>query len=313
MPDRPQNWTDYFLSLPGYDQGNRDSTLHSQIWSPDAQPCKKMHHLLSSENNAIILAADADRKIIALHSFNNIGNSLVCLVGGGRDAPVIRVIEGSLTAPCSGATPRVEELMACTAAKDVDNTTAAPANNNYQGSATFLGAPWLTLAVMKARTRHPHKLIPIAIDAARACDYTIAKLALDSVENFVQWAWLVGAGKITNIEVPHFSIDMDFSIKAYRNEKEYSCFQNETTNWGTQENDKLEGLFINTTVDPSNFAGVYIVWVLREYFRRHFDRCRNNRQREFILLRYRKQACDFLADMSFSEKRASSDRKACEA
>ena len=207
----------------------------------------------------------------------------------------------------------VAAVMACTAAKDVDNTTASPANNNYQGSATFLGAPWLTLAVMKARTRHPHELIPIAIDAARACDYTIAKLALDSVGNFVQWAWLVGAGKITNIEVPHhFSIDMDFSIKAYRNEKEYSCFQNETTNWGTQESDKLERLFINTTVDPSNFAGVYIVWVLREYFRRHFDRCRNNRQREDILRRYRNQACDFLADMSFSEKGASSDRKACE-
>ena len=239
-----------------------------------------MQYLLSSKNNAIILAADADQKIMALHSFKSISyglnqaaDGIVCLVGGGRDVPVIHVIEKSLTNTCIGATPGVDKLLACTTANDVRTLLAPDADtaaaNNYRGSATFCAAPWLAHSVMKARTHDPHELIPIAIDAALVFDNkhrgdsTHVSRAEDSVGDFVQWAWLIGGGGITKIEVcHHFSIDMNICIDAYRNEMESMCLGKEPKCWSIHDDVKLTGLFVNATVDPSNLAGVYIVWVL---------------------------------------------------
>ena len=316
MPDLPENWSDYYSSFLSCEKGNNcDSTLHSQIWSPNAPHFEKIQYLLSNEKNAILFAADADKKIITLHSFKKIDNGLVCLVGGGRDVPVIRVVEESLTAPCNGATPDMDVLLSCTTAEDVDTADAAPANHNYQGSATFLGVPWLALAVMKARTHHPRKLIPIAIDAAKSflkkhnVNSTIRTRVKDSVRDFVQWAWLVAEGNITNIEVcSRFSIDADICSKNYRSERESACLQKETMIWNANDTNKLDALFIDTTVDPSNFSGIYIVWVLREYFPRRFERCHNKRQREGILKRYREKACKFLADMSIDDGGKDNDR-----
>lgn len=276
-----------------------------------------MRYLLTGENNAIILAADANHDIIALHSFKNdiydgldqAEDWIVCLVGGGRDVPVIHVIEKSLTTSCSGVTPGVEELMSCTTAYQVRGLPAPDADtvaDNYHGSATFCADPWLAYAVMKARTCHPHELIPIAIDAALAFDKkhrrdsTCATKAADCIGNFVQWAWLVGARKISNVET-RFSIYAQRRGKTYGNEMESLHLQKETTIWGQADDETLEWLFINAIVDPSNLSGVYIVWVLRQHFPRHFESCHTQRKRESVLNQYRKKACDFLTRVSIEK------------
>ena len=327
MRDLPQNWTQYFRSLPGCDQGNRNSTPHSQIWSPDTQNDEKIQFLLSNKN-AIILAADSDKKIIALHSFKKLSNGLhpaaaadriVCLVGGGRDVPVIHVVEGSLTAPCSGATPGVDELKACTTANDIralelpaPDTDTDAATSNYRGSATFFAAPWLAQAVMEATTHDPHELIPIVMDAAIAFAFdkkhrgnrASATKAADSVGEFVQWAWLVGAGKITNVETC-FSIETNMNIVAYSTQMESSCLGKQTMNWSTQDDEVLARLFTNATVDPTNLNGVYIVWVLRKYFpATRLERCQNAKQRGERLRLYRRKACEFLVSISICDEEA---------
>ena len=313
-PPAPGNWTEYFhvRSLPGNDN-DRNSSMHSHIWSsPDAEHNEKMKQLLSEED-AIVLAADACQKIIVLHSFKNFGtdatstslkpaeNRIVCLVGGGRDVPVIRVVEGWLTAPYCGATPGVDELMACTTVDDVEALSAPDggtdtAPDNYHGSVTFWAAPWLAHAVMNAGTQCPHELIPIAIKAASAFGKEHGVTAVD----FVQWAWLVGAGNITEIKT---SFDASIQFVEYRNDKHSSCLepflpQKPTCVWSEADNERVSNLIINATVDPTNLVGVYIVWVFRQYFPHHFDCLRLGRVREEKLLLYRKKACQFLAEMT---------------
>jgi hypothetical protein len=238
-PPASGNWTEYFhvRSLHGNDN-DRNSSVHSHIWSsPDVEHNEKMKQLLSEED-AIVLAADACHKIIVLHSFKSFNtaatsgtsllvpaeNRMVCLVGDGRDVPVIRVVEGCLTATYSGATPGVDELMACTTVDDVEALSAPDggtdtAPDNYHGSVTFWAAPWLAHAVMTAGTQCPHELIPIVIKAASAFgkEHGVTKEVLDSTTmDFVQWAWLVGAGNITEIKV---SFDASIQSVDYRNDR----------------------------------------------------------------------------------------------
>jgi hypothetical protein len=70
--------------------GNQNTTVYSSAWDPATSDDTKLS-LLTSDPNMIIFVADAEGTIIPLHSFANLGGSLlrsdnkfVWLIGSGQ-------------------------------------------------------------------------------------------------------------------------------------------------------------------------------------------------------------------------------------
>jgi hypothetical protein len=80
----------------------------------------------------------------------------------------------------------------------------------YPGATSFFPAPWLLNAVVEALSSDPFILIAKAIEGAQAFDQDhnsdkeYITLAVDHVDDFIFWAWGVGASRVSKTK---FAID----------------------------------------------------------------------------------------------------------
>lgn len=81
------NWSDYFMSRADNEQGNQNTSIYSSAWAQDNDHATKAA-LLTNDPDTVIFGADAEGTIIPLHSFTNLGgtllrpnNKIVCLIG----------------------------------------------------------------------------------------------------------------------------------------------------------------------------------------------------------------------------------------
>ncbi len=105
------NWSTYFKSRPDNETGNYNTTVYSNAWSSSTTHSSKLA-LLTNNPNTIIFAANAEGTTIPLHSFSNLGgsvlcpnNKVICLTGSGRVGVVIIVDEQSVTGNCKFTSP----------------------------------------------------------------------------------------------------------------------------------------------------------------------------------------------------------------
>ena len=144
-------WDIWFASLPDYDIGNRDCSVYAGAWSQESDHDEKIQ-IITADPGAVILAADANKQIIALHSFKNFGgtrlrpaNNFACLIGGSPSAPIVSINKQSITADCSIATPTIATISNCTSALAIRNLPEPGdlAAVTFAGCTSFYGQPWL--------------------------------------------------------------------------------------------------------------------------------------------------------------------------
>ena len=171
---RYTNWSNYFTSRADNEKGNQNTTVYSDAWAQNKSRASKLT-LLTNDPDTVILAADAEGTIIPLHSFANLGGTLlrpndkfVCLIGSGQMGIAVIVSENSATADCNFPAPTPDIIIAKKTATELqaipDPGTNNPASggDQYSGSATFLPAPWLVDTILGSKSNDPWELILLA-------------------------------------------------------------------------------------------------------------------------------------------------------
>ena len=112
-------WKLFFASRESNDAGNKNPAAYLSAWSDEVSPEAKLS-LLSNDPNTVVLAGDNNNSIMILHSFKNLGGTilspadkLVCLIGLNRIAPPLIVNEVAISENCNITTPSADAIIAC--------------------------------------------------------------------------------------------------------------------------------------------------------------------------------------------------------
>ncbi len=70
------NWQSFFAARADNELGNKNTSIYTEAWSTNKSNNVRFQTLVSDINN-VILAADQDKNIHALHSFKVAGGTLL--------------------------------------------------------------------------------------------------------------------------------------------------------------------------------------------------------------------------------------------
>lgn len=234
------NWLNYFKSRGDNDQGNKNQTVYSHAWNQTTPHATKLTTLTGDPSN-IILAADTEGTIFPIHSFTNLGgtllrpaNKIAGIIGSGNMGVAVIVDENTVTMDCYMVTPPAAVIIAATSVTELKNIPTPDLVDadedsffDYKGCTTFLPAPWLVESILTRNSNDPFELILAAKTSATAFDdehgldpdYPIS--AFDHLSEFVVWAWGVKQNLVNKLS---YRIDvMDAALHAYHSEREDKC------------------------------------------------------------------------------------------
>jgi hypothetical protein len=130
---------------------------------------------LVEDMDTIILAADANRNVLILHSPKNFGgtqihpeNKVMALLGLGNQATPVKIVLNTVVADFNIFVPTIKELLACRNTIEVKALPITEDNGvvGFEGSAVFIPAPELRNAILKSNSQDPFDLIPVVTAAA---------------------------------------------------------------------------------------------------------------------------------------------------
>ena len=234
-------WKAFFSSRASNAAKNKTPAAYLSAWSNDTTSEAKLS-LLTNDPDTVVLAGDNGNGIIILHSFKNLGGTilapsekLVCLLGTNQTAPVVIVNEVVLANTCDIITPSAEDILACTTLEELLDLNPPLLENiedniNFHGCNTFLPPPWLLNTIAEAKTDDPYKLI-LAVKAGahlfnttqQANDPNYTPNTATTVERFAMWAWGI---KNAHIPPTNFFFDPnDEEADAHHNTRHQQCIQ----------------------------------------------------------------------------------------
>jgi hypothetical protein len=234
------NWSDYFTSRTDNERGNQNTTIYHSAWNPSISSAVKLS-FLTNDPDTIILAADAEGTIIPLHSFANLGGSLlrrddkfVCLIGSGQVGIAVIVAANTATVDCNFISPTSDVIITAKTSTElqaiIDPTSDATGDTDgttYLGCSTFLPAPWLVDSILETKSNDPWELILAASGSATAFDSThdadpaYLTTAKSHLEDFVQWAWGV---KMQKVPQTNYCLDpTDAALEVFQRERQNTC------------------------------------------------------------------------------------------
>jgi len=161
------NWASVFKDRHDNNLGNQDSSVFSSAWSQQTTPNEKVA-FISNNNNIILLAANANKTLAILHSFKNIGGTLlrpldkfVCFLGTSVNATAVAINMASITGNKNIRSPSIKSLLNCDSAADIASLLIPPNNApiTSHGCFSFLPAPWLLNAILSSGINDPLELI----------------------------------------------------------------------------------------------------------------------------------------------------------
>ena len=142
------NWSDWFINLPSNDAGNQNFQAFSDSLSSGETEAAKLLQV-TEEIDTVILAANASREVMLLHSLRNFGgtrtrpaNKLVCMLGMGPQAVCVLVDLNLAPANRNIIVPTVLELLGCTTAQEVKDIPAPTGGViGFEGSLIYIPGP----------------------------------------------------------------------------------------------------------------------------------------------------------------------------
>ena len=97
-------WHDYFSARPTNEAGNKNTQVYNEAWARNVPNATKLA-TITNDASIAVLAVDANKKIMIMHSFKNLGGTLTnpvnkyaCRIGSGRNAVAVIVDTASFLA-----------------------------------------------------------------------------------------------------------------------------------------------------------------------------------------------------------------------
>ena len=113
------NWHKYFTNRLENDGGNRNNAIYLTAWSQQRTNDKKLA-LLTNDTSMAVFAVDTNNKIIIIHSFWNLSESILnstkiygTLIGNGHVASMMIINTTSLLQNVNMAAPTYKSIIAC--------------------------------------------------------------------------------------------------------------------------------------------------------------------------------------------------------
>ena len=195
---------------PNNEDGNRNMATFSNIFKAGSSRGENVQSLVE-EIDAVISAADANNKIMILHSPKNFGGTrsrpddkVVCVLGLSAHATYVHINLRTALVDCQIVVPTGTDLSDCKTANDTEKSPASEEDGliGFEGSAVFMPDPVLRNAILPSGTHEPFELIPIVTDAARDFDSEheedamMTNLALAHADDLNAWLYGVKMGSI---------------------------------------------------------------------------------------------------------------------
>jgi hypothetical protein len=228
---KQSNWVNWFINHPSNDEGNKNLQSFSDILSAGLLEELKLKQLVE-EIDTVILAADANKNILILHSPKNFGgtrsrpsNKVICMIGLGNQGTYISINLNSALADHCIAIPSFSDLADCKMAEDNANlpTPEEDSTIGFKGSSVFIPCPIIRNAILEAETTNPFALIPIVTAAARAFDVehesdeSQTHKAITHADDLNAWLYGVKTGLIS--ETCYQLNPDDAKISSFRRER----------------------------------------------------------------------------------------------
>jgi hypothetical protein len=225
---------------------------YSDILSSTDSDFEKLR-ALGEDIDTVVLAADATRNIMILHSPKNFGGTrtrteskVVGMIGLEAQATWVQINLVSALANCNIVVPTVHKLSACTIAQEVAVIPVPEENGvvRFGGSAIFILAPALRNAILALNTQNPVELIPLmsatarAFDAAHANDVNMVCTAITHSDDLNAWLYGVKQGLIN--ETKYSVIPEDNEVAQYYTSRHLHCIYH-----GAQRLAFGEGMAVN--------------------------------------------------------------------
>jgi hypothetical protein len=166
---------------------------------------------LVEEKDTVFLAANANNKIMILHSPKNFGgtrsrpdNKVMCTLRLGAHTTYVLIDLRTALADCQIAIPAVTDLLDCKTAQDVANIPAPEENGllGSKGSSNFIPALVFHNTILASGTNEQFELIPLVTKAARNFDSdheedeTMTSFALTHADDLNAWLYCLNVGSI---------------------------------------------------------------------------------------------------------------------
>ncbi len=258
-------WSNWFVNHASIDAGNQNLKAFSEILSSNDNDATKLRQLVE-EIDTVILAADANKRIMILHSSKNFGetqtqpeNKLVCMIRMGTQAVSILVDLNLAFANCNIIVPTVNKLSGCKTAQEVEDIPI-PATNGlvgFKGSAIFIPGPFLQNAIITSNTNDPFDLIPLMNSRARDFETEVADILAEMNGNPLNHtddlnAWLYGVRQGTIPETRYLILLDNNKIAQFNAQQHQACI----SQGGVQQNTGVTWAINNQAANTDNHASV---------------------------------------------------------
>ncbi len=135
-----QNWHAFLTSCPTTKAGNKNSTAFTTAWSTLTANKVKLV-TISNDDTLVVIAVNANNKVVVLHSFKNLGGTLLyptnkfaCLVGLGRVISTVIANKASLLFPLDITAPTYNVIISCLDVQEISALVPPVQVNNDPNS-----------------------------------------------------------------------------------------------------------------------------------------------------------------------------------
>jgi hypothetical protein len=229
-------WSNWFVNYASNNAGNQNLKAFSKILNLNDNNATKLWQLVE-EIDPVILAADANKCIMILHSPKNFGgtrtrpkNKVVCMLGMGTQSVSILVNLNSAHANCNIIVPTVNKLSRCKTAQEVKDIPIPVTNGlvGFEGSAIFIPGPFLQDAIITLNSNDPFNLIPLMYSRARDFEAKVVDILAEMNGNPINHAdylnaWLYGIKQGTIPETRYSVLPDDDKIAQFNFQRHQAC------------------------------------------------------------------------------------------
>ena len=166
---------EYFKGHPANNDGNKNMEAFTNALSGD-KTVEDQIKIASYDAGGGVLGADAEKKIVILHSLKNLGglllrpaNKIVALVGMDENPMGVIISNPCFCTGVKKQGPGLEKFQECNSRKDLDDLQPNQ-KGMYNGANIFMLAPWIVQSILNADTYDPLSLIPVILKDAEEFD-----------------------------------------------------------------------------------------------------------------------------------------------
>jgi hypothetical protein len=258
-------WSNWFVDHASNNAGNQNLKAFSKILRLNDNNATKLWQLVK-EIDKVILAADASKRIMTLHSPKNFGgtqtrpeNKVVCMLGMGTQSASILIDLNLALANCNIIVPTVDELSGSGTAQEVEDIPIPAANRlvKFKGSAIFIPGPFLQNAIITSNLKDPFDLIPLMNSRARVFETKVVDILAEINGNPVNHtddlnAWLYGVRQGTIPETRFLVFPDNDEISQFNFRRHQACI----LRGGVQQNAGVTWATNNHAANVDNHASV---------------------------------------------------------